>query len=235
MSDEEHRQRHHQRIRWTKALLRFVPRRAVFHRYPLIGRFAAYARSRPFLWSFKAGNLTRAYYAGAILALLPVMGLQLPLALGCAVVLRTNLMVLGGMQFITNPATVWIYGGTWWVGDSIIQATGFGETPVPDDRPIVLAPPFEGGPDLAEPGPEPAAPVPPRWSHRIGRSVNALVLGGIVCGIVLGALLDLGTRLLSGRGYLKRRVPVSPSETPRETGADSGDACERRPDADDRA
>ena len=126
MSDEEHRQRHHQRIRWTKALLRFVPRRAVFHRYPLVGRFAAYARSRPFLWSFKAGNLTRAYYAGAILALLPVMGLQLPLALGCAVVLRTNLMVLGGMQFITNPATVWIYGGTWWVGDSIIQATFFG-------------------------------------------------------------------------------------------------------------
>lgn len=121
------------------------------------------------------------------------------------------------------------------MGDSIIQATGFGETPVPDDRPIVLAPPGADVSAATESGPEPAAPPPPRWSHRIGRSVNALVLGGIVCGIALGALLDLGTRLLAGRGHLKRRAPMPPAETPRETGADSGDACERRRGPDDLA
>ncbi len=191
-ADPQHR---HRRIRRVKTLLRFAPRRARFHRYPLIGRFAGFARRQPYLWSFRAANLTRAFYAGSILALLPVMGLQLPLALLLSLALRTNLMVVGGLQFISNPATVWVYGGTWWVGNQVIEATGLGESAVPSDQPIELA------------DPDGHAAEPPRWSHRLGNSVNALVLGGIICGTLLGAALDLSTRLLSR--YWRRTHPAA--------------------------
>lgn len=102
-----------------------MPRRAVFHRYPIVGRFAQLARKRPFLWSMKPGNLTTAFYAGSILSLLPVMGMQLPIAFALSLLLRTNLMVMGGLQLITNPVTAApIYAGTYIVGQAIINKTG---------------------------------------------------------------------------------------------------------------
>jgi hypothetical protein len=76
MSQEEHRRQRHSRVRRAKAFLRYMPRRAAFHRYPFIGRFAQMARARPYLWSMKPRNLTTAFYAGSILSLLPVFGVQ---------------------------------------------------------------------------------------------------------------------------------------------------------------
>jgi len=209
MGHEEHRRQRHSRIRRVKAFLRYMPRRAVFHRYPVIGRFAQIARARPYLWSMKPQNLTRAFYAGSILSLLPVLGLQLPLAFALSLLLRTNLMVMGGLQFITNPATAApIYAGTYVVGKAIINATGL----APE---VHVEPEFAGSLAAGEmvevehdPAPQPNPAAPRKWTSRVANVVNALVIGGVVCGAVLGAVLDIAYRLTRQHGRLK--IPTEP-------------------------
>lgn len=209
MSHEEHRRQRHSRIRRAKAFLRYMPRRAVFHRYPVIGRFAQIARKRPYLWSMKPGNLTRAFYAGSILSLLPVMGVQLPLAFALSLLLRTNLMVMGGLQFITNPASAApIYAGTYIVGQAILTRTGLAleENVTPE-----FAGSLAAGEEVvvaAVPTDPPHPTAPRRWTSRILGVVNALVIGGVVCGAVLGAALDVTYRLMRQHGRL--RIPPAP-------------------------
>lgn len=221
MSHEEHRRQRHSRIRRAKAFLRFMPRRAVFHRYPIIGRFAQIARSRPYLWSMKPQNLTRAFYSGSILSLLPVFGVQLPLAFLLALLLRTNLMVMGGLQFITNPATAApIYAVTYIVGQSIINATGL----APE---VHVEPEFAGSlaageevevEDTPVDPPDPAAPR--RWTSRVAGVFNALAIGGVVCGALMGAVLDITYRLTRQHGRLK--IPQEPAATPPSSGSTDG-------------
>jgi uncharacterized protein (DUF2062 family) len=199
-------------LRRAKAFLRYMPRRAVFHRYPIIGRFAQIARARPYLWSMKPQNLTRAFYAGSILSLLPVFGVQLPIAFALSLLLRTNLMVMGGLQFITNPATAApIYAGTYVVGKAIINATGL----APE---VHVEPEYAGSLAAGEiveveddPVPQPHPAAPRRWTSRIGGVVNALVIGGVVCGTLMGAIFDIAYRLTRQRGRLK--YPVDPGAT----------------------
>lgn len=197
MPPEEHaRQERHARFRLWKQVLRFVPRRAAIHRYPLVGRFAAAARKRAYLWSFKRPHLRPAFYAGSILALMPVMGVQLPMAFVLALLLRANFMVLGGLQFITNPVTAApIYYATYELGHNIIAHSGFGRS-------------VEAEQDLENPAPvlppriERARPVPAvdvHWGRRIGTAINALVIGGAIMGTLLGLLLDFSWRLLAER------------------------------------
>lgn len=169
-----------------------MPRRAVIHKYPLVGRFAEAARKRAYLWSLKPESMRPAFYAGSILSLLPVLGMQLPIALLLAVLLRANFMVLGGLQFITNPFTAApIYYATHQLGAVVIRATGFGETPpvdFADDpnlllEPVVETPPAKTGPS----GKPPAISL----SRRFGNAINALILGGVLSGLALGLLLDI--------------------------------------------
>jgi hypothetical protein len=196
---------HHARIRWTKRLLRFMPRRALFHKYPLIGRFASIARQRAHLWSFKSGHVRPAFYAGSILSLLPVMGVQLPLALVLSLVLRSNFMVLGGLQFITNPFTAApIYYGTYQLGKSVVEAVRVDSKLVPAVAPAAL-PGEAHPPELRAAAVEPRAPES-RPAHRLGHTVNALVVGGVITGTLLGLVLDFGYRLL--------RPPASGSTDP---------------------
>jgi uncharacterized protein (DUF2062 family) len=213
MSHEEHRRQRHSRVRRAKAFLRYMPRRAVFHRYPFIGRFAQMARKRPYLWSMKPQNLTRAFYAGSILSLLPVMGVQLPLAFALALLLRTNLMVMGGLQFITNPATAApIYAGTYIVGQAIINRTGL--APEVDVEPE-FAGSLAAGEDIeiaTVPVDPPHPNAPRRWTSRVAGVVNALVIGGVVCGALLGAALDVSYRLTRQHGRLK--YPQEPGASP---------------------
>lgn len=210
MTHEETRRQRHSRVRRAKAFLRYMPRRAAFHRYPVIGRFAQVARSRPFLWSMKPRNLTPAFYAGSILSLLPVMGVQIPLAFALALFLRTNLMVLGGLQFITNPATApVIYAGTYIVGQAIINATGL--APEVHDEPGFAAS-FASGEEVEieeETPPQVQPAVERSWVSRVVGVVNALVIGGFVCGAVMGAVLDVTYRLMRQHGRLK--VPPDPT------------------------
>jgi len=111
-ADEEQRvwdpERHERfsRIRRLKRILRFMPRKATVHRYPVLKWFAASARKRAYLWSFRVSEAVPAFYMGWILTLLPLYGLQLLLAFVFALLLRANLMIMVGLQLVSNPLTV---------------------------------------------------------------------------------------------------------------------------------
>jgi uncharacterized protein (DUF2062 family) len=190
---------HPAQVRRAKLWLRFVPRRAVFHTYPFIGRFAAHVRQRAYLWSFKPAYVRPALYAGSILSLLPVMGVQLPLALALSLALRANFMVFGGLQFITNPVTAApIYYGTHQLGAAVMKAAGFHPASVPNAlRDIEV---HEGN-HSAEAGPAAPPPREVRLGRRVTFAVNALTVGGVISGALLGLVLDLLLRVFwrSGR------------------------------------
>jgi uncharacterized protein (DUF2062 family) len=200
------RREHHFRLRQLKRFLRFMPRRAVLHKYPIIGRFAAVARKRSYLWSFKSPEVRPALYVGSILSFMPLMGVQLPLAFGLALVLRCNFMLLGGLQFITNVFTAApIYGATYWVGKSVIEASGFGgsldvvtapnppllptPTPGPATTPGAADPFAHAHPATADGGH--ALPHEIKFSKRVGSAINALVIGGAIVGVAVAGFLDL--------------------------------------------
>jgi uncharacterized protein (DUF2062 family) len=206
MSPEKHiaREERFARLRRLKQFLRFMPRRAMLHKYPVIGRFAAVARRRAYLWSFKPAHIRPALYAGSILSLLPVMGVQLPLAFILSLLLRGNFMVMGGLQFITNPFTAApIYYATHQLGKYVISVSGFGHSiPATDPIPLSLPSAELAHEDENEPGetvhstpaPLPSAAARPgviRWTRRLGTAINALIIGGVLSGAALGLLLDI--------------------------------------------
>jgi hypothetical protein len=108
MTHEEDRlnRRRRERIARVKRILRWMPRRSNVHRYPVLKWFAKAALRRSYLWSFRVRAAVPALYAGCILSLLPVYGIQLPAAVGLAFLIRANLPILFSLQFITNPLTV---------------------------------------------------------------------------------------------------------------------------------
>jgi len=108
MDHEEARllNKRHRRIRWIKRLLRFMPRRANVHRYPGLKWVSGFARKRMYLWSFRYRAVAPALYVGTILSLLPIFGIQIPIAFLLALLMRANLPVFVGLQFITNWFTV---------------------------------------------------------------------------------------------------------------------------------
>lgn len=116
------------RRRRLRRWLRPLPRRANVARYPVIKWFAQAARARPYLWSFKRQHVMVSLYTGAVVALLPVYGLQLAIGLALAVWLRGNLTVMAALQMVTNPLTLGpIYFGTHQLGALLIGLTGYGE------------------------------------------------------------------------------------------------------------
>lgn len=128
--DQEKRERAERvaRIRRLRRWLRLLPRRSTLERYPVIRWFAHVARRRPHLWSLRTRPLRRAIYAGAVIAFLPIYGLQLLVAFWAAVLLRANLALTCGLQLVTNPVTAGpLYYATYRVGIWIIQTVDLGE------------------------------------------------------------------------------------------------------------
>lgn len=124
-AEQQSLEKRRRRIRLTKRFLRPLPRRATLHRYPVIKWFAETARSRPHLWTFRVSSAIPSIYAGSILALLPLYGVQLVLAFALALLLRANLPVLVALQFITNPLTAGpIYYVTLKVGRYVSDTLG---------------------------------------------------------------------------------------------------------------
>ena len=112
----------------VRRLLRRLPHRTNIGRYPVVRWFAEAARRRPYLWSFQSGEVRRALYVGAVIAFLPLYGLQLFLAFWAAVLLRANLPVTCGLQLLTNPVTVGpAYLLAYRVGIAIIDGLEVGE------------------------------------------------------------------------------------------------------------
>lgn len=123
--DAEERRHRYSRIRRTKQILRPLPRKATLHRYPIIKLFAKAARQRPSLWSFKTTHVSPALYIGCVLAFLPAYGIQIAIAILAAWVFKANLPIIVGLQFITNPFTMWlIYWFTLTVGQTFIDYWG---------------------------------------------------------------------------------------------------------------
>lgn len=116
------------RRRRLRRWLRPLPRRANVARYPVIKWFAQAARKRPYLWSFKRQHVMVSLYTGAVVALMPVYGLQLAIGLALAIWLRGNLTVMAALQMVTNPLTLGpIYYATHRLGAWLIGLTGYGE------------------------------------------------------------------------------------------------------------
>lgn len=172
MTDEHHHQRllRFARIRRAKFWLRFMPRRARFHTYPFVGRFAEFARKRNYLWTFRYPQVRPSLYLGSVLTLIPIPG-QLPIAFVLCLVFRANFMLLGGLQFVSNPATsLPLAIGTYKLGSLVLDVTGL-STHAPE-------PVATGAIDFAEPLPPAAAetagtdpaPPPPAGEKADGRS-----------------------------------------------------------------
>jgi len=199
--EQRHRQERFARIRRAKWLLRFVPRRARFHRYPVIGRFADIARKRDHLWSFRTESVRPAIYSGSILALMPVLGIQTPIAFLLALLLRANVMVLIGLQFITTPITApALYFATYHVGRTTMEAVGFDTQShqVADQDELFRE--IEALEDeSAKLGDATPAPTR-RWTTMI----YSLVTGGFILGGFIAVVLDLIWRFLSGQADARR-------------------------------
>jgi uncharacterized protein (DUF2062 family) len=168
-----------------------LPRRAVLHKYPLIGRFAPFLRRRAYLWSFRRRDSRRAYYIGSVLAFLPLFGIQLPLAAVAALAFRTNFMVTGGLQFITNPITAApVYYATHRVGGLVLARFRGEPTPEPVARDEELV---ELGGYVTETLIHPLAGdtvEPTRLTTRVRTALMAMIVGGVLVGVAAGALLD---------------------------------------------
>ena len=123
----ELQERHYARIRRVKKFLRWMPRRARLESYPFIGRFAAMARRRSYLWCFKIPYVMPSIYAGTVVAFLPLYGVQIAVAFGAALLFRSNLPVAVFLQLITNPLTAPpIYYLTYRVGQTAFGLLNLG-------------------------------------------------------------------------------------------------------------
>jgi len=193
--------------RRARLFLKFMPRRAFLHKYPVIGRFAASARKRAYLWSFKRRYLRRAFYGGSILALMPLLGLQFPLSLLLALILRANFMVLAALQLITNPFTAApVYYATHQLGMSVIRLAGYGESiDVVNPATGLLDEGFDvtlAGSEATDPeelgslASETVASENVHWGRGIATTLNALIVGGVIMGSLVGLLLDMLDRML---------------------------------------
>lgn len=106
IEEKELRKQASDHMRRVKRWLRPLPRKANIHRYPILKIFASSARKRAYLWSFRVENAVPAIYAGCILTLMPLYGVQIPLGFALALLLRANLPILIGLQIFSNPITV---------------------------------------------------------------------------------------------------------------------------------
>ena len=129
------RKARHKRIRQVKAILRYLPRRASLHRYPVIKWFHKSALKRPYLWSFKSEYVANALFWGCITAFLPIVGVQIMFAAVVAMFVRANLPVIVALQWISNPGTLLpIYFAGYKIGDTLFQLIGARPESTPSDE-----------------------------------------------------------------------------------------------------
>lgn len=139
MTEEEQklRKKYYTGVRRTKYFLRYMPRRSNINRYPVLKWFAEGARKRDYLWSFRTTAVTPAFYIGWILTLLPLIGFQMLVGFILSLVFRANLMIVVGLQWVSNPLTAApIWASNYIVGNAIIRT--FVSTPVPELDPELI-------------------------------------------------------------------------------------------------
>ena len=166
------------RIRRVKKWLRPLPRRANIHRYPVLRYFSKAAKKRIYLWSFRSEDVLPSIYVGSVLTFLPIYGLQIPLALLFALILRSNLPVFVGLQLITNPFTVLpIWFALFQIGHHTLSLFGIEALPL-------------GRADLNSTMQSIEYGV---WNQQIDRIISIfgqITLGSIMIGLSLGLILS---------------------------------------------
>lgn len=110
------------RRRW---LLRWIPRKKTLCHFPVFRRFGSTLKQRKYLWSFKENRVVPAILIGSVIAFLPIYGLQLPTVMAIALLLKINLPIIAGLQFVSNPFTlVPIYLANYKVGSWLLGFAG---------------------------------------------------------------------------------------------------------------
>lgn len=201
MGPEDRRQERFNRIRRLKKILRPLPRRSNVHRYPVLSWFSATARKRMDLWSFRRPEVIPALYAGWILTLMPLYGAQILLAVLAALLFRCNVMILVGLQLVSNPLTViplWYIN--YLVGDFFLSLVLGPSAGMID---ILLTSASEAGMNfrqafelILERTRESGARF---MTDVIGRVVGAIFLGAIVLGLFAGLVSSLIYQYFSNR------------------------------------
>jgi uncharacterized protein (DUF2062 family) len=175
------------RIRRVKRWLRPLPRRATIHRYPVLKFFAEAARRRAYVWSFRVENAVPALYAGCILTLMPLYGIQLPLSVLVALALRANLPILVGLQVISNPLTVIpIWFSAYQIGWYFIGVLGIEAAPLARNEVQTLLYNFTHG----------------HWGENINRLLTVFgltSLGSLIMGTFFGLITSMGYRTIASR------------------------------------
>jgi len=181
------REKRSERIRRVKRWLRPLPRRATLHRYPILGRFADTARKRIYLWSFREEHAVPAIYAGCVLTLLPLYGIQLPLSFLFALWIRANLPILAGLQLVSNPVTALpIWFSDYQVGRSVLGIVGVEARQLQKSEVRSLLDNFVSG----------------EWGTNLDRIVSVFgvtSLGGIVMGTFFGLVASVAYRIVARR------------------------------------
>lgn len=175
------------RIRRVKRWLRPLPRRATIHRYPILKFFAETARKRIYLWSFRVENAVPAIYAGAILTLLPIYGLQIAIAFLLALLLRANLPILVGLQVVSNPLTVIpIWFAAYQIGRHFLGVLGIEASPLARAEVRTLLTNFMQG----------------NWNENLDRLLSVFGVtsfGAIIMGTFFGMVGSIAYRIIASR------------------------------------
>jgi len=171
----------------VKRWLRPLPRRATIHRYPILKFFAETARKRIYLWSFRVENAVPAIYAGAILTLLPIYGLQIALAFVLALLLRANLPILVGLQIVSNPLTaIPIWFAAYQIGRHFLGVLGVEASPLARAEVRSLLANFMQG----------------NWGENLDRLLSVFgvtSLGAIIMGTFFGIIGSIAYRIIASR------------------------------------
>lgn len=175
------------RIRRVKWWLRPLPRRTNIHRYPVLRLFADAARKRIYLWSFRVENAVPAIYAGCIITLLPIYGIQVPLAFLFAILLRANLPILAGLQIVSNPITVIpIWFAAYQIGRHFLSVLGVEVMRLGRDEVQLMLDNFTHG----------------QWGdnlHTVAIVFGVTSLGAIIMGIFFGLISSFIYRIVAIR------------------------------------
>jgi len=175
------------RIRRVKRWLRPLPRRTNIHRYPVLKWFSQAARKRAYIWSFRVENAIPAIYAGSIITLMPMYGIQIPTALVLALLLRANLPILVGLQVVSNPITVlplWL--ADYQIGRAIIGVMGIDVAPIGREELRIMLDNFVHG----------------DWGDKFDQLLmvfGVTSLGAIVMGLFFGLIGSIIYRVVANR------------------------------------
>ncbi|MGB1128017.1 MAG: DUF2062 domain-containing protein [Opitutales bacterium] len=201
VEQRELKQTRWRRVRRVKRWLRPLPRRATIHRYPILSMFSEAARKRAYIWSFRTDNAVPAIYGGTILTLMPLYGIQLPLSLLLALILRANLPILAGLQVVSNPITVLpIWFSTYQIGRYFLGVLGLEAAPLSRSEVQTLLHAFTHA----------------HWSENLDRLFTVFgvtSLGAIVMGTFFGLVGSISYRIIARRtaasyALLKAKVPL---------------------------